>query len=1845
MTLVASDIFGRANGPLGNADLGGAWAVLAGSVTISGGRAVTSSARSLAVLNLPAGSQDITLDADCGSGAYKGGYALYFRVTDANNWWRLSVYASSTFTPTGGYTCTWTQYAADGTYLTDSGGSFYSDTYPATYYYGDGRYNVYSCYQNGYSSPTWTLRLEKCVAGTVTLVASQAQAAAPTHLRVIALGNAISGWCATTANATVTQRVSATDSFNATAVKHGLGYAETSPYGNTDGLDNLTASSANSAPNAPTALSPAGGVAVERLSAQRLSWSFSDPDAGDSQSKFDLRWRVGTGAWTTVTQTTPNAFYDAPAATFPLATIEWQVGTYDSQGIAGPWSASAFFSAATTPGLPLITSPASGGTIPSGTGTVDWSAPAQESYQVRKVADNAGVADTATVLYDSGEVVSATARNAPLTFPTNNRFEHVQVRIKNTGLWSSWASVRVQVSFTPPLNPLLVAIAMDAAAAIQTLISNPLGNLLTTNQASLETDTAGWSAAYNCTVARSTAQSITGAASLAITSSGVGGNDAITGTGTNGTRVTGGQVYTAVVSFRAATVGRTVRAVLVWYDTAGAPIGGAVTGADYADNTAGWTQARLTAQAPATAVYAAVAAEIVATGGAGEVHYADAVGLFPDPTGNLVVGGGSFENSLEGWGPAAPSTVALSTTRAYSGRQSLAVNTAGGAIAHAAFLATGPTLTLTTGTTYTYSAWVYSPVAATLALAVTNVGYGPDTAVAANTWTQLAHTFTGPSAGYGMLTVAPHGGVAYPAGQLVYVDAVQVVVGPTAPTWQPPATVNLATNPRLQLDGAPVIYTGWSGQTQANVTNDSTTPGYAGGSALKVVQTAAVSGVELSVPVPAGQLVSLSFYGRTTGALLTPVEWGVGAGTGASYTVGPDLGDGWRRYTLTAQTTRATGIITDIYVNAGAGQTWWVSNFQVEYGSVVTPYVDGSVGAGYSWESSDNLIANPSFETDTAGWAGLNRNLLTANQSSLETDTAGWAGRVNAGLARSTAQALVGAASLALTALAGGAMSAYCNTPSIYGVAVVPGQVYTAAASFRAATVARAARVVIDWYSGSSYLSSSTGADMADNTAGWTQGRVTGQAPANATTASLYVEVVGAAAGEVHYVDAIGLMPDPLGNLVTNPGFENGIAGWNGFGGGTIAASTTQAYAGRQSCAVTPSSNVTGGSDFRIYSDYVKASVGTVLTASAWVWSPVATTGLLQLQHDNAAGTGTLFTDQGGITAIPANTWTRLTCTATVPAGGGSERVEPVVLVNAGVTFYVDAVQVVVGSTAPPFLPPTTVNLVTNPSFEVDTAGWQQNVATAARTTAQAYVGSASLSVTAGANGGAVGAYYPYTAPAAGVPLTVSAYVKGVPGDTVQAGIGFGTAGPVLTLDGTWQRVTATAITPSSGSLSTAATFYQPTTTTGHVMYVDAVQLEAGSVATPYVDGSLGAGYAWEAAENLLPANAASFEDGTTGGWGQNYGTLANSAAQAVDGTKSLLWTNAASAGALGEIIVRTLPLSPAATVLTGSVWVRPSVTINLHAEFYATGPNTNYGLGPVVSCPANTWTRLVCTGVVPASTTTLYFTIAADAAPASSMTIYVDAAQVEQKDHATAYATGATANAATSRRQTPCVLGGDWLGQANMARQAFSPADGSWHYVIDHDSVRNYWLDAWYPFGIETVAAVAPNTTYTASAFGVHGSGAYMRIVDGTTGAVLADTISNQWNATPSNTRRAVTFTTGPTTTSVRVQFITLGQTLYLDAVQLEQKDHATPYGSTGAANATTSRRQFAWATPPAAVVSNDIYRRVADTADPGVRVAAAVAPGVVWTDYTPGSGIDYEYLVRAAGANGTTADSAWVG
>ena len=241
-----------------------------------------------------------------------------------------------------------------------------------------------------------------------------------------------------------------------------------------DGPAKVVITIADAQPNAPTLTSLADGAPVDRASVNRARHIFDDPIPTDSQSAFDLRYRIaGAATWTTVYKKSPNPWYDFSPDSLAYGDFERQVRTYDARGNQSLWSASGFFSVVEGPGGPAITEPVNGSTVEQ-TSLVVWSSPVQTDYQVRRVADDgAGVPVEVTIYFDTGTVTDNATRSLPLTFATNNRAEHVQVRVRNNDVWSPWSSVSVLASYSPPAVPAFVLRPDAGAASLLIEITNP----------------------------------------------------------------------------------------------------------------------------------------------------------------------------------------------------------------------------------------------------------------------------------------------------------------------------------------------------------------------------------------------------------------------------------------------------------------------------------------------------------------------------------------------------------------------------------------------------------------------------------------------------------------------------------------------------------------------------------------------------------------------------------------------------------------------------------------------------------------------------------------------------------------------------------------------------------------------------------------------------------------------------------------------------------------------------------------------------------------------------------------------------------------------------------------------------------------------------------------------------------------------------------------------------------------------------------------------------------------------------------------------------------------------------
>jgi len=164
------------------------------------------------------------------------------------------------------------------------------------------------------------------------------------------------------------------------------------------------------------------------------------------------------------------------------------------------------------------------------------------------------------------------------------------------------------------------------------------------------------------------------------------------------------------------------------------------------------------------------------------------------------------------------------------------------------------------------------------------------------------------------------------------------------------------------------------------------------------------------------------------------------------------------------------------------------------------------------------------------------------------------------------------------------------------------------------------------------------------------------------------------------------------------------------------------------------------------------------------------------------------------------------------------------------------------------------VNYVSNPSFEVDTAGWSAVAgATLARTTGQFNTGSASLSITNVSSSAAQYQAIPFVAGEG--TYYVSAYVKLAPGvstanywirclqyetESSSGTVAAANVGVVeLSVTGNWVRIGGT-LSKSPLANFLAIRVVTGSSIAGEIFYVDSVMLEKSESLRSYFDGDSG---------------------------------------------------------------------------------------------------------------------------------------------------------------------------------------------------------------------------------------------------------------------------------------------------------------------------------------------------------------------------------------------------------------------
>lgn len=185
----------------------------------------------------------------------------------------------------------------------------------------------------------------------------------------------------------------------------------------------------NATPNAPTGLTPTGGVVTSDTTPDlKMNFSDADEDQGDTPSAVDVEVRNNATDALVWSQTgavpVPSGGYDhvvTPAALANEVTYKWRARFTDAMGRQGAYSAYQIFKVSQPP-LGTLVAPADAGVVTESTPTLDWtfSSPggkAQYAYRIRvfdQGPTGAHYTDEVQV-WDSGTVVSSdTQRDLPV---------------------------------------------------------------------------------------------------------------------------------------------------------------------------------------------------------------------------------------------------------------------------------------------------------------------------------------------------------------------------------------------------------------------------------------------------------------------------------------------------------------------------------------------------------------------------------------------------------------------------------------------------------------------------------------------------------------------------------------------------------------------------------------------------------------------------------------------------------------------------------------------------------------------------------------------------------------------------------------------------------------------------------------------------------------------------------------------------------------------------------------------------------------------------------------------------------------------------------------------------------------------------------------------------------------------------------------------------------------------------------------------------------------------------------------------------------------------------------------
>jgi hypothetical protein len=579
-----------------------------------------------------------------------------------------------------------------------------------------------------------------------------------------------------------------------------------------------------------------------------------------------------------------------------------------------------------------------------------------------------------------------------------------------------------------------------------------------------------------------------------------------------------------------------------------------------------------------------------------------------------------------------------------------------------------------------------------------------------------------------------------------------------------------------------------------------------------------------------------------------------------------------------------------------------------------------------------NLVTNPSMEAVSTGSTTLRTNLCT--NPNFETNGTGTGQATGTGgsvtVTRVSTEAYVGGWSMESIAVGAN-----------YGMYLLSSASPSTTYMFSAWVKGEAGKQLefaVTQRTGANAFISTTTLQVITATGSWQ--RVSGLLTTTATTGIVWHVVKNAQAGaHTFYMDALmleqtdqlrdyfdGATPDALGwdygwsgtanaststakasavtlrtNLVTNPSLNTNVTGWDllaGITGSTLTSVSISDLTGFSKAGqlYLPATSGSGGRASGIVSGL---TVGTAYTASVWVKRPDEPF-LVQLATSTNGGAGSFELSPSGTNG----SWTRYSVSFTAAQTSYYFEFRKVGAVVTSANLFFTGVLLETGSALGNYFDGSTGTL-----GDVYSHAWtgtahastsvQQGVATPAwatygsaplptiyRANSESYSGSSSLAVISTSQT-ISGVSITASGTTSGVTYSASAWVKLPAGVPFIARLSDTTVGGNLnsyTGTGSWQRVSV-----SRAATTTSMQIQLYTNATAATFYVDAVQLEVGSVASDYFDGASAAAgdftYAWSGTAHA----STSLRRGTAvTTYGNNQAVPVSSEAWSSTGTKSL---------------------------------------------------------------------------------------------------------------------------------------------------------------------------------------------------------------------------------------------------------------------------------------------------------------------------------------------------------------------